>query len=261
MSNGVELSERELEILRLVATGASNKEIALRLAISPNTVKVHLRNIFNKIGVVSRTEATLYAMRHGLVQPPGQPLSSRAVGSSQLSVDEPIPGSPLSRAPISISIPDEPSTRKKGWQTLVAGRRGRWLLITGAVLVFTAALLVVFELSSRLTPSTPRSTQATTPEAVVDRWQARAVLPIKAKGVALAVYENELYAIGGETGIGVSRKVNRFSLDGGSWNECAEKPTAVAYAQAALVGEKIYGIRKTHRGTGSLRSTPRSVGN
>jgi DNA-binding NarL/FixJ family response regulator len=63
-----ELSERELEILRLVATGASNKEIASRLTISTNTVKVHLRNIFAKVGAASRTEAALYAVRTGLVE-------------------------------------------------------------------------------------------------------------------------------------------------------------------------------------------------
>ncbi|MDI7275266.1 MAG: response regulator transcription factor, partial [Anaerolineae bacterium] len=64
------LSERELEILRLVATGVTNRQIALRLAISHNTVKVHLRNIFAKIGVESRTEATLVAIQRGWVQVP-----------------------------------------------------------------------------------------------------------------------------------------------------------------------------------------------
>ena len=73
-----ELSERELEILRLVATGASNKEIASRLFISANTVKVHLRNIFTKIGVVSRTEATLYALKNGLVDPSYLPKAEEA---------------------------------------------------------------------------------------------------------------------------------------------------------------------------------------
>lgn len=61
----VPLSERELELLRLVATGASNKEIADKLFISVNTVKVHLRNIYGKIGATSRTEATLWAIQAG----------------------------------------------------------------------------------------------------------------------------------------------------------------------------------------------------
>ena len=63
-----ELSEREQDILRLVATGAGNKQIAAQLFISTNTVKVHLRNIFAKIGATSRTEAAMTAIRLGLVQ-------------------------------------------------------------------------------------------------------------------------------------------------------------------------------------------------
>ena len=64
------LSEREQQILVLVAQGLSNKQIALHLAISENTVKVHVRNIFSKINVASRTEASLYAVRHGLLAVP-----------------------------------------------------------------------------------------------------------------------------------------------------------------------------------------------
>lgn len=67
MTNESPISEREREILRLVATGATNQQIAVALNISVNTVKVHLRNIFAKIGVESRTEATVYAIRTGIV--------------------------------------------------------------------------------------------------------------------------------------------------------------------------------------------------
>ncbi|MCK5313588.1 MAG: response regulator transcription factor, partial [Anaerolineales bacterium] len=70
MSENNDLSERELEILQLVATGASNKEIAQQLYISSNTVKVHLRNIFTKIDVTSRTEAAMFAVQHGYVDTP-----------------------------------------------------------------------------------------------------------------------------------------------------------------------------------------------
>lgn len=69
------LSDREIEILQLVATGLTNREIAQALTISPNTVKVHLRNIFEKINVSSRTEATLYGIEHGIVDVPGNEVS------------------------------------------------------------------------------------------------------------------------------------------------------------------------------------------
>jgi DNA-binding CsgD family transcriptional regulator len=61
------LTARELEVLRLVATGKSNKEIAASLVISEHTVARHVQNIFTKLGVGSRTAAGAYAFEHDLV--------------------------------------------------------------------------------------------------------------------------------------------------------------------------------------------------
>jgi two-component system NarL family response regulator len=62
------LTGRELEVLSLLASGKSNKEISANLFISETTVKSHLRSIFGKLNVLSRTEAVAAASRRGLVQ-------------------------------------------------------------------------------------------------------------------------------------------------------------------------------------------------
>jgi DNA-binding NarL/FixJ family response regulator len=61
------LTEREMEVLEAVAKGWSNKEVSEALHISPHTVQVHLSNVFGKLGVKTRTEAVLYAIRQGWV--------------------------------------------------------------------------------------------------------------------------------------------------------------------------------------------------
>jgi len=61
------LTEREMEVLRATALGQPNKTIAGALDISPQTVQVHLRNIFSKLGVGNRSEAVAYAIRHGWI--------------------------------------------------------------------------------------------------------------------------------------------------------------------------------------------------
>jgi ATP/maltotriose-dependent transcriptional regulator MalT len=64
------LSAREAEVLGLVASGATNREIASTLFLSERTVARHLSNIFTKLGVTSRTAATAFAFKNGLAQPP-----------------------------------------------------------------------------------------------------------------------------------------------------------------------------------------------
>lgn len=63
-----ELTPREQEVLKLIAEGCSNKEIARELCISEKTVKNHINNIFSKLHVYDRTQAMLYAIRKGLVK-------------------------------------------------------------------------------------------------------------------------------------------------------------------------------------------------
>jgi NarL family two-component system response regulator LiaR len=60
------LTDRELEVLKLVARGCSNQEIADQLVVSQGTVRTHVSNILDKLHLASRTQATLYALREGL---------------------------------------------------------------------------------------------------------------------------------------------------------------------------------------------------
>jgi len=64
----ISLTPREVEVLRLLAQGLDNEAIAQRLVVTKRTVQNHVSNIYGKLGVASRTEAMLYAIRHELVQ-------------------------------------------------------------------------------------------------------------------------------------------------------------------------------------------------
>jgi DNA-binding NarL/FixJ family response regulator len=66
----VELTRREREVLEQVAAGLPNKRIAQRLGISEKTVKAHLTRVFERIGVTDRTQAALWARRHGVIADP-----------------------------------------------------------------------------------------------------------------------------------------------------------------------------------------------
>ena len=68
---GADLSEREVEVLRLIAEGRSNTEIAERLVISEHTVKRHVSNILSKLHLADRTQAAVYAWREGMVDKNG----------------------------------------------------------------------------------------------------------------------------------------------------------------------------------------------
>ena len=213
------LSEREVEILRLVATGASNKEIALRLVISPNTVKVHLRNIFEKLRVTSRTEATLYALRNGLVQ--GQQVA---------------PIEPPSAEPLPVIEDDFSATALP----VNKGRRGQAWLVAIFVVVSLLAALGFSLLRGGGVPDPTLTVNRVTPSAEV-RWLRRADLPEARSDMAAAVYAGDLYLLGGVIDSGeLAVSGLRWNPSKDAWQILKPKPTLVREAQAALLGEKLY---------------------
>lgn len=207
------LSERELEILRLVATGASNNQIARELFISPNTVKVHLRNIFAKLGVESRTEATMVAIREGWVTVPQEAVES----------------APQPEAPPPIPLP----------------RAKRLFLVVAALLVALGTLAAWPHTASpgpRNCPDAFSDCLTPTPTVVgsPSRWRARAQMPAPRSRLALVAVDRKLYAIGGETIEGVTSAVDIYDPNTNTWAPGARKPTAAANIGAAALGDLIY---------------------
>jgi DNA-binding CsgD family transcriptional regulator/N-acetylneuraminic acid mutarotase len=223
----IELSERELEILKLVATGAGNKEIAQKLFISSNTVKVHLRNIFAKIGVNSRTEAAMYAVRTGLVVHAPQ----------QIPVDQ-----SDSELTGEIIGQEEPSPLPGEVARTPARKVPRW-----APLVLMAGVLGLVFLGLRLSPSlaifnspTPSPLPPQPSSTPLPHWNHRAGLPSARSDPALVAYADQIYAIGGVDTQGVYGGVDRYDPQTDSWNALPSKPIPVFNAQAAVINGSIY---------------------
>jgi DNA-binding NarL/FixJ family response regulator len=77
----VELTEREVSVLRLAAAGWCSKEIARKLGVTESTVGFHLGNVYRKIGARPRVQAAMWAMKHGLVPPPRKYREIAALGT------------------------------------------------------------------------------------------------------------------------------------------------------------------------------------
>lgn len=209
MSTENELSEREKEILRLVATGASNKEIAQALYISPNTVKVHLRNIFAKIGVVSRTEATLYAIKIGLIP---EAVREEIISNQPASNDR----DTAAEEPIS-------ETRSSPFE-------GRGLVLLLVLLLIGLGFLRMRGMNQG----------GVSPASSGQRWSQLADLPESVGGGVAERYEGYLYLFGGEKDGKLSGDVFAYNITQNLWEEKTEKPTFVSGVQAGVLGEKIY---------------------
>jgi DNA-binding CsgD family transcriptional regulator len=223
-----DLSDREREILVLVATGASNKQIAQQLVISPNTVKVHLRNVFAKINVASRTEAALYAIREGLVQvnngeaPAVAADDEASNGAAAETVNPPVASGEA--ATLAAPTPQQ-------------GRWGLWLTLSAVALVLVAGAVWIMAKSAAQRGAPNPTAPVPTLE---PRWTIQSGLPTARAGLAVVTYENQVYAIAGETADGITGVVERLDPTTNAWDTRATKPQAVADVSAAVIGGQVY---------------------
>jgi DNA-binding CsgD family transcriptional regulator/N-acetylneuraminic acid mutarotase len=210
-----ELTERELEIVRAVATGATNQQIAQELMISVNTVKVHLKNIVAKLEIQSRTEVALYAVREGLIEVERPLVPDEVIGEA----------APLAREPIS-----------------------RWKRLTLILAAVSAAMLVWLPRVEQAPASPPASEfvdvagpeRVTGPDFQVQRWSLMSPLPTARSRLA-AVYDGRhIYAIGGDTSDGVTGVVEVYDASANSWRSVTAKPTGVHNASAAVIQGKVF---------------------
>ena len=220
------LSERELEVLKLVATGASNQEIARALVISPNTVKVHLRNIFEKLDVQSRTEATMEAVRRRWVAVDSAAPFDNGAAQADMP-DIAILSDPLARP--------APLARWQRVYMLIAAT-----MITLAAVVPTLAGNGRREVADALFSDAGRGQERAEIHTQLPRWSGGAALPSPRSRLALVAGLRRLYAIGGETSEGVTGQVSVYDMTENRWMPAAEKPTPVSNVSGALIGDSIY---------------------
>jgi DNA-binding CsgD family transcriptional regulator/N-acetylneuraminic acid mutarotase len=235
---GEPLSERELDVLRCVSSGASNKEIASDLSISENTVKVHLRNIYAKLAVSSRTEATTAAMQQGYIAVPGQPdtAESDAILSSSPSAEQ-VTGSAIAvpaAGQEALSIAPREEDRSANWwrsPVLIA------LLLAGIAL----AAFLGWQMLRPTTAVAPPAAELFAETTIENtRWLQSRPMPEGRANMATAAVGLDVYQIGGETGAGVDGIVRAFNSRDLTWRDMADKPTPVADAEAAELYGEIY---------------------
>lgn len=220
---GEPLTDREREVLELVATGITNREVAQELFISVNTVKVHLRNVFAKLGAESRTEATMIAIREGWVQ----------VGEGEEGVASPATGEETSTGPSVSPGPPLP------WPKRVALLGSLVLVILGIVVTWPQAQPQPGN-SPDLPLDRPQSSGFTSGRDGESPWSERAQMPTRRAHLAMAVAEDRILAIAGQTPDGVTAVMEAYDPQTDIWTPLSEKPTPVAYVGAATIGSDVY---------------------
>lgn len=252
-----QLSEREREILRLVASGLSNQQIANHLGVSVNTIKVHLRNVFSKVGAASRTEATMYAVRTGIVTV--EPASAAASPKEYVAVEPDqglLPEAPVDVAADPVSIkeppdgkadPDADETTPTSPATPAATRPafavppiGLKYGFLGAVVLLSLAVGGAWRLGWI---GQTRGSAATAQEANAEdqkRWKVLPTIGAPRAAFAIANVGDLIFIIGGENQTGILDSVERYDPRFETWTELSKKPTPVTDIRATVIGGKVY---------------------
>jgi DNA-binding CsgD family transcriptional regulator/N-acetylneuraminic acid mutarotase len=223
---GEALSDRELEVLQCVIDGAGNKEIAATLVISENTVKVHLRNIYTKLDVNSRTEASTVALQQGLVT-----LEGITTENNDSEPEPEVETAVTTHTPPTITEPDPPA------RPAFFPRR---IALAGLLLVLLVAVVfLAYQAFGGANAPTP------TPEpfaetSITDDWLQSRPLPTSRSNMALVGSGLNLYLIGGETETGVTDAVSILQTADLVWQVGAAKPTAVTDISGAELFGEIY---------------------
>ena len=241
------LTERELEVVRLVATGIGNKEIAAQLHVSPNTVRVHLRNIFTKLEAQSRTEVTMIAVRNGWVDAGVAPASieEEAPASEAPIVEVETPVLESNTRPQTPSpVPVAPNPQPLPPLSLLRKVAMMLALIAFAVLVIGLLQPANSDAAAQpgdalLAEGIPNTTVAESPAAPT-RWYPRASARTARSRMATAAQNNLVYVIGGEVDRAPSGEVLVYDPRIDAWAEGPSKPTPVMNTGAVIAKNTIY---------------------
>lgn len=248
------LSDREREILACVASGSTNQQIANDLGISVNTVKVHVRNIFSKIGVASRAEATLYAVRNGVVS---LDLADQPAAVAVAEEDDPPAQNgdyPVSAAVEATPAAADPTPTQQHANNSAPPRRNRpliWLGVALAALIAAVGAIAVVmqqggtaDIAPPIAPTAPAlgADPGSGPVVASPRPQWNLLKPLAAAQQAAAgvAANGMMYVIGGSDGTTITDAVWEYNPDSDTWRARSSKPTPVQFALGAVLNGKIH---------------------
>ena len=233
---GESLTGREREIVCLVATGATNRMIAQQLMISPNTVKVHLRNVFTKLEISSRTEATVIAIREGWVAVGDEQVDSDSALASELVNDE-------AKELVLSSLTALPPLPPLSWAKRVYLGASVLLVIVATGVAWPRTLSsAIEECSNEFTADCAvdgGDLERGEPESL---WVSGMPMPQPRGRFAVVTFDGRLYLIGGETSEGVTGSVDVYDPQEDRWGGAADKPSPASNLAAVVLGERIYAV-------------------